>query len=125
MSINGINNNGMDPTRQLRGFGGLASGLDRDSLIDQMTYGTKSKIASQEQKKQSLEWTQKAIQNVSDKMYDFSSKYTSYASKDNLISANSFAMNQITAVGENSAALSVTGRVQEGINVEVAGVKQY
>ncbi len=34
----------------IRGYGGLASGLDRDTLIEQMTSGTQAKIAAQKQK---------------------------------------------------------------------------
>lgn len=33
----------------LRGFGGLASGIDRDALIEQMTARTTSKITSKKQ----------------------------------------------------------------------------
>ena len=35
-------------TSSIRGYGGLASGMDRDSLIEGMTYGTTSKITQQE-----------------------------------------------------------------------------
>ena len=33
----------------LRGFGGLASGIDRDTLIEQMTARTTSKITAKKQ----------------------------------------------------------------------------
>ena len=39
-------------TSNIRGYGGLASGMDRDSLIEGMTYGTTSKITKKKQKKQ-------------------------------------------------------------------------
>ena len=45
----------------IRGYGGLASGLDRDELIKGMTLGTTTKINKQEQKKQQAQWRQEAI----------------------------------------------------------------
>ena len=39
----------------LRGFGGLASGIDRDALIEQMTARTTSKITSKKQAMTKLE----------------------------------------------------------------------
>ena len=38
--------NGLGNT-SLRGFGGFASGIDRDSMIEQMTMGTTTKISNQ------------------------------------------------------------------------------
>ena len=67
-------------TSSIRGFGGLASGLDRDTLIEQFTAGTRSKIAQQKQKQQKLQWTQEAIRNITDKIYDFTNSFTSYSS---------------------------------------------
>ena len=37
-------------SNSIRGYGGLASGLDRDELIKGMTLGTTSKLNQQEQK---------------------------------------------------------------------------
>ena len=44
-------------TSSIRGFGGLASGLDRDTLIEQFTAGTRSKIAQQKQKQQDIQYS--------------------------------------------------------------------
>ena len=86
-------------TNSLKGYGGLASGLDRDSLIEAMTSGTQSKIQKQKQQKQIVEWQQEAIRTITDKMYAFSQKYTSYTSGTNLISSSFFSRNQITSIG--------------------------
>lgn len=93
----------------IRGYGGLASGLDRDELIQQMTAGTRSKIAQQKQKQQKLEWTQTALREITNKIYNFSSSFTSYSSVTNLTSSKMFARTLITANGANSKAVSVTG----------------
>ena len=71
----------------IRGYGGLASGLDRDSLIEGMTMGTTNKITQQQQKQQKLEWKQAAVQNITSKLLDFANKYTaSWTSSTNLFS---------------------------------------
>ena len=39
----------------LRGFGGMTSGIDRDSIIEQMTLGTSTKIRNQKKAMTNLE----------------------------------------------------------------------
>ena len=94
----------------IRGYGGLASGLDRDELIKGMTLGTTSKINKQEQKKQQILWKQEAIQSISSTMIDFHSKYTeTLTSPTNLFSSLLWGRNKITTSGANSKYVSVTG----------------
>ena len=50
-SIGGLSGTTSSSLNGLKGYGGLASGLDRDSLIEGMTQGTTSKIYKQQQKK--------------------------------------------------------------------------
>ena len=45
-SIGGLSGTTSSSLNGLKGYGGLASGLDRDSLIEGMTQGTTSKINS-------------------------------------------------------------------------------
>ena len=70
-SISGSTNS----ASSIRGYGGLASGLDRDSLIEGMTASTKAKIAKQQKGRQSLLWKQEAYQSISSKLVEFSKKY--------------------------------------------------
>lgn len=122
-SINSVTGS-LSSTASLRGFGGLASGLERDELIEQLTYGTRTKIEKQQQKKDKLGWQQSAIRNIIDKVYDYSNKYTSYASSSNLTSSTMFSRTDITAVGENSKYVSVTGRSNAADTLSILGVKQ-
>lgn len=122
-SINSVTGS-LSSTSSLRGFGGLASGLERDELIEQLTYGTRTKIEKQQQKKDKLGWQQSAIRNIIDKVYDYSNKYTSYASSSNLTSPTMFSRTDITAVGENSKYVSVTGRSNAADTLSILGVKQ-
>lgn len=108
----------------LRGFGGLASGMDRDSLIESMTYATRSKIAQQKQKKDTLGWKQTAMRSITSKMHEFSSKYASYSSPSNLLGSKLFSRTQITASGDNSKYLSVSGTGTASSSMSVLGVKQ-
>ena len=54
----------------LRGFGGMASGIDRDAIIEQMTLGTTTKINSQESAITKLEWKQEIYRGISDNILD-------------------------------------------------------
>lgn len=111
-------------TSSLRGYGGLASGLDTDSLIKGMTIGTQTKIDKQMQNKQILLWQQEAFRNISSAMINFSNKYTSYTSSTNLASSSFFARDNITATGTNSSCLTVTGSLNGAESCSIAGVKQ-
>lgn len=122
-SINSITGS-LSSTASLRGFGGLASGLDRDELIEQLTYGTRTKIEKQQQQKDKLGWQQTAIRNIIDKVYDYTNKYTSYASSTNLTSSNMFSRTDITALGDNSKYVSVTGRSTTADTFSIKGIKQ-
>lgn len=111
-------------TSSIRGFGGLASGLDRDTLIEQFTAGTRSKIAQQKQKQQKLQWTQEAIRNITDKIYDFTNSFTSYSSASNLTSTKLFSRSVVNAVGENSKYVSVTGTAASAENMSISRIKK-
>ena len=67
-SISGATNSLGNTT--LRGYGGLSSGIDRDSIIEQMTLKTQTKITSQQKSMTSLGWKQEAYRSVSGKILD-------------------------------------------------------
>lgn len=109
----------------IRGYGGLASGLDRDTLIEGMTSGTTGKINQQQQKKQQLEWKQSAVQNIASQLLDFANKYTSsWSSKTNLFSSMFWGRNQLSVTGTNSKYVSVSGSGASAEGVTIMGVKQ-
>ncbi|HCT91176.1 MAG TPA: hypothetical protein DF613_07340 [Lachnospiraceae bacterium] len=109
----------------LRGYGGLASGLDRDTLIENMTYGTTSKITQQQQKKQQLEWKQEAVRSISDKMIAFGNKYTStITASTNLFNSNFWGRSVITGSGENSKYVALSGTAGSANAITISAVKQ-
>lgn len=112
-------------TSNIRGYGGLASGMDRDSLIEGMTYGTTSKITKQQQKKQQLEWKQSAVQSITNQMIAFANKYTSsWSSSTNLFSSVLWGRNKITTTGTNSKFVSVSGNASSADAITIMGIKQ-
>lgn len=121
-TVGGLTNS---TANSIRGYGGLASGLDRDTLIEGMTYGTTSKITQQQQKKQQLEWKQNAVRAISDMMIAFANKYTaSLTSSSNLFSSMLWGRNNITTTGANSKFVSVTGTASAANAITIMGVKQ-
>lgn len=109
----------------IRGYGGLASGLDRDELIKGMTLGTTTKINKQEQKKQQVQWRQEAIQTISSAMIGFHSKYTeTLTSSTNLFSSLLWGRNKITTSGINSKYVSVTGTASGADAITIMGIAQ-
>lgn len=68
----------------LRGFGGLASGIDRDALIEQMTARTTSKITAKKQAMTKLEWKRDAYRSISNKIIDLQDNYLSYSATKSL-----------------------------------------
>ena len=124
-SIGGLSGSTSNSLSGLKGYGGLASGLDRDSLIESMTQGTTSKTYKQQQKKTSLQWEQTAIRNITDKMIAFSDKYLStYSSSTNLFSSTFWGRNNISVLGSNSKYVSVSGSSSTADTLSILGVKQ-
>ncbi len=122
-SLSGTTNRAMS---SLRGYGGLASGLDRDELIAGMTSGTQTKITKQQQAKTKLQWQQEAYRNISNKMIGFADKYTAtMSSSTNLFSDAFWGSASTSVVGANSKFISVIGANKTAAaNVSILGVKQ-
>ncbi len=117
--------NSTNSVSSIRGYGGLVSGLDRDSLIQGMTSATRAKIAKQQKQVQTYLWKQEAYRSVSSKLVEFSQKYTSYVNQSTNISSPSFwAKSSITALGENSKYISVSGSSSLADSMSIVGVKQ-
>ena len=125
-SISSTNSSSSLGNTSLRGFGGMVSGIDRDSIVEQMTLGTTTKINNQKKAMTQLQWKQEAYRGVSDKIIDWADKYASYSSSSNLKDAMAFAKNKITIHGsENSSKfITATGTSQMIDNVSIKGVQQ-
>lgn len=103
---------------------GLASGLDTDSLIESMTTGTRSKIAKQKQELQRLQWQMDAFRSISSQLISFQNKYTSFSSSTNLRSESFFGKNLISALGDNSKYISVSGTSANASNIRITSINK-
>ena len=96
---------------------GLASGLDTESMIENMVMGIKNKIDTQKQNQQILLWQQQAFRSISDQLVQISSKYTSYTSSTNLMSAAFFEPSIITSLGKYADMISASGNTNSDIQI--------
>ena len=110
----------------LRGFGGLASGIDRDALIEQMTARTTSKITAKKQAMTKLEWKRDAYRSISNKIIDIQDNYLSYSATKSLKNSDFFAKNQVSVQGDPDYTkyISATGNADTASRVSVLGVNR-
>lgn len=86
-----------------KGFSGLASGMDTESLVKSMLSGTQNKINKQKQIKQQLEWKQESYRDIILKFQNFQSNSMNYLKADSNIMSESF----FNKVNINSSSKSV------------------
>ena len=124
-SISSLSSSTNSALGSLRGYGGLASGLDRDTLIEGMTAGTQTKINKKEKDKTTLQWQMDAYREISDKMIAFADKYTStLTSGTNLFSDSLWGAASTIVNGINSKYVSVSGSSNKAANVAITAIKQ-
>ena len=102
---------------------GLASGMDTESMIEGMVQSYQQKIISLQQSKTKLQWQQNAYQSISDKLIEFSRKYSSYSSTTNLNSQSFFKNAVITTTGGKYADL-ITAAGKSSSQITINSVKQ-
>lgn len=119
--VNSTNTNSIYGDRNI--FSGLASGMDTETMIENSVSGYQVKIEALKKKQTTVQWKQTAYQSITDKMVQFSRKYTSYASSTNLMS-NSFFNKAVTTStnGANASCVSASGRSSS--QIQVNGVAQ-
>lgn len=104
----------------------MASGINRDEIIEKMTLGTTTKIANKKKEMQKLQWKQDAYRNISDQILDISDKYASYASGSNLKDPMAFAKNIVSVHGKDEATQFITASGTSSLinNVSIKSVDQ-
>ena len=119
-SINGVSGNNLTSSlyNSANVISGLASGLDTEGMIEGLVQSYQKKIQSLSNKVTKTEWKQEAYRNIISKMYSFSSKYTSFASSTNLMSA-SFFNNAIRVAtqGKYADKVSASGRTESDVRI--------
>ncbi len=121
-SISGVSSsNSLYGTRNV--ITGLASGMDTESMIENVVSSYKNKIASLQQKRTKTEWTQEAYRSIINKMSVFADKYTSYRSSNNLMST-SFFDQAVKTVSKGKYADKVSAAGRSSSNVQIDRVLQ-
>ena len=125
-SISSTNSSSSLGNTSLRGFGGMVSGIDRDSIVEQMTLGTTTKINNQKKAMTQLQWKQEAYRDLTDKIIDMEDKYFSYSSGSSLKDATVFGRNVISIQGSDESTKFVTATGSSSLvdNVSIKGVQQ-
>ena len=68
-----------------KGFSGLVSGMDTESMVEAMLSGTQSKIDKQTGLKQQLEWKQEIYRSIITQINDFQTKFFGTSSTTGLL----------------------------------------
>jgi len=82
------------------GMAGLVSGLDTDTLVENLTSSSRTKITKQQQSLQLLEWKQSSYRGVSKILKEFQGKYLDVLSAKNFRSAAMF--NSVNATASST-----------------------
>jgi len=102
-SLSGVSSNNVSSLYNSKNtISGLASGMDTEGMIEQLVQSYSNKITQLQQKNTKVEWKQEAYRSMIAKLVNISSKYTSYTSDTNLLSASFFSgAATMEALGEN------------------------
>lgn len=105
-----------------KGFSGLASGIDTESVVKQMLAGTQNKIDSQNQKKTQLEYKQELYRNVISDLQKFQTTYFSYTNQASNLLSQSFFESKSASTTSKSYTVSATSSATSG-NITINKVK--
>ena len=101
MAVNAASSSYVNNASSNKGFSGLASGVDTESMVEQLLSGTQSKIDKQEGLKQQLQWKQEIYRDIISQINSFQTKFFSFSSSSNLMSDAFF--NAMSAISSSSA----------------------
>ena len=86
---------------------GLASGIDTDTMIQEMLTGEQTKIDKAQQKEQTVKWQQEVYRDVISEIKGLQEKFLSVTSSNSIISSN--AWNSLSINSSNSNVVTATG----------------
>ena len=105
-----------------KGFAGLASGIDTESVVKQMLAGTQSKIDTQNQKKTQLEYKQEMYRSVISDLQKFQQSYFSYSNQATNLLSQSFFQTKSAVTTSKSYVVTATSSAAAG-DVKVGKIK--
>lgn len=98
-------------------IGGLASGMDIDSLVEKLMSAERAPLYKLQQKKTTYEWQRDAYRSVNTKIDTFS-KYLF----DNFLLSSNFVKKSTTITGANSDKVSITAGTGASSSLNIQGV---
>lgn len=101
---------------------GLSSGVDVDSMVEQMMAAEKIKLNKMKQAQQLVEWRQEAYQTVINKIQTFSDTYFSLTSSKSLINQATYL--QYSTTSSNTAAVTATASSSATVGTHTLTVSQ-
>ncbi|WMJ82880.1 flagellar filament capping protein FliD [Oscillospiraceae bacterium LTW-04] len=102
-----------------KGFSGLASGIDTESVVKSMLSGTQSKIDSQNQKKTQLEYKQEMYRSIISDLQTFQTTYFSYTNQAaNLLSQSFFESKNASTTSSNYTVSATSGAAAGNMTVD-------
>ncbi len=105
-----------------KGFSGLASGIDTESVVKQMLAGTQGKIDSQNQKKTQLEYKQELYRSVISDLQKFQTSYFSYTNQSSNLLSRTFFQSKSATTSSKSYTVTATSSAASG-NITVNEIK--
>ncbi|WP_026023316.1 flagellar cap protein FliD N-terminal domain-containing protein [Lysinibacillus boronitolerans] len=100
-------------------IGGLASGMDIDSLVDKLMKAERAPLYKLQQQKTKFEWQRDAYRSINSKLKTFSD-YTF----DNMILSSNFLKKTSSIAGKNSDKLSINAGPGATGSLSIQAVKQ-
>lgn len=104
-----------------KGFSGLASGLDTESMVEAMLSGTQNKIDKQNALKQQIEWKQEIYREIITQINDFQSRFFSSTSSTSLLNQSFYNLMSATSA---SNAFQVTATSSAAVGDLSVAVRQ-
>lgn len=94
-----------------KGMSGLVSGMDTESMVEQMLSGTQSKIDAQQALKQQTLWKQEIYRDMITTINDFRNKYFNFSvdASSNMNFASSAFFNTMQAAVKSGSGLNIVG----------------
>lgn len=105
-----------------KGFSGLASGIDTESVVKSMLSGTQNKIDSQNQKKTQLEYKQDLYRSVISDLQTFQTTYFSYTNQSSNLLSQSFFESKSASTTSSNYTVTATSSAAVG-NVTINEIK--
>lgn len=120
-NINGGSSTTVNPWSN-KGFSGLASGMDTESIVQAMLQATQAKIDRQNQKLTTLEWKQSIYRDVITQMHSFQNKFFSYTNGSTNIMSSAFWNAAKVASSHSAVSVTRTGS-NSNTNLEIDYIK--